>query len=61
MGRKPDKGYITDTLIAAAKIVSGELKGVPTERTEFPGAITVAWGQMTDFLYRPEKIAKGSK
>ena len=59
MGRKPDKEYITDTRIAAEKIVSGELIGVPTERKEFPGAVTVPWGQMADFLYRPEKILKG--
>ncbi len=58
MGRKPDNAYITDTRIAAEKIVSGELTGVPTERNEFPGAVTVSWGQMTDFLYRPEKISR---
>ncbi|HEX2946760.1 MAG TPA: MBL fold metallo-hydrolase [Clostridia bacterium] len=58
MGRKPDKDYITDTRIAAEKIVSGELTGVPTDRKDFPGAVTVSYGQMTDFLYRPEKIMK---
>lgn len=61
MGRKPDKAYITDTSITAEKIVSGELKGVPTDREEFPGAVTVSCGQMTDFLYRPEKILKSGK
>jgi glyoxylase-like metal-dependent hydrolase (beta-lactamase superfamily II) len=61
MGRKPDKEYITDTRIAAEKIVSGELIGVPAERKEFHGAVTVSWGQMTDFLYRPEKVLKAGK
>ncbi len=61
MGCKPDKAYITDTRIAAEKIVSGELKGVPTDREDFPGAVTASYGQMTDFLYRPEKVRKAGK
>jgi hydroxyacylglutathione hydrolase len=61
MSVKPDKNYITDTRIAAEKIVSGEVTGAPSGRSDFPGSITVAYGQMTDFLYRPGKVLKDGK
>lgn len=59
MAQKPDRNYITDTRIAAEKIVSGEITGVPSGRADYPGSITASYGQMMDFLYRPEKVLKG--
>lgn len=61
MGTKPDKNYIADTRITAEKIVSGELVGTPSGRADFPGSVTTSQGEMTDFLYRPEKILKKGK
>jgi len=55
MGRYADAGYITDTRIAAEKILSGEI-GEPSEKTDFPGAYTASYGQMTEFRYRPKKV-----
>ena len=55
MGRYADAGYITDTRIAAEKILSGEI-GEPSDKTDFPGAYTASYGQMTEFRYRPEKV-----
>lgn len=58
MTRKPDKQYITDTRIAAEKIVSGEISGnmPPNNRPEYAGAFSGTYGQMTDFIFRKENI-----
>jgi hydroxyacylglutathione hydrolase len=61
MGRKPDRNYITDTRITAEKIVSGEITGTPSGRTNFPGSVSASYDQMTEFLYRPEKILKAGR
>jgi len=51
------KQYITDTRIAAEKIVSGELKGVPSKEVpEFLPGYTVSYGQMKNFIYKPNRI-----
>lgn len=57
-GKKIDKNYITDTRITAEKIVSGEIKGKPSGRQDYPGSVSASYGQMTDFLYLPEKVLK---
>ena len=61
MEPKPDKQYITDTRIAAEGIVSGEITGVKAEDSpEYAGALSASYGQMTNFLYRVEKIHRNT-
>lgn len=58
MGRYADASYITDTRIAAEKILAGEIGG-PSEKEDYPGTYTASYGQMTEFRYRPEKVREG--
>lgn len=49
--------YVEDVRSAAEGIVSGSLIGTPTpDKSEIFGGLSAAWGQMTGFIYKPDRI-----